>query len=183
MTTGALERIRSAAFDIVVIQPQSTEPVRPLSGFTFCADMLVEEIVATGARVLFFVTWAREAGHPDYERLGLGDPTRMTNELELYARRPYATAQALVGRAFQIAIAELPEVDLYDVDGSHPSPAGSLLAACVLTQMVAGNYAVVPVPAPLGCLRPRPQPCARSRRVSRARLRPCRSVAARACIC
>ncbi len=57
---------------------------------------------------------------------------------------------ASVGLAFQIALGELPEVNLYADDGSHPSPAGSFLAACVLSEIVGGEYARVPPRVPLG---------------------------------
>jgi hypothetical protein len=146
-TTGARERIHDGAFDVVVIQGQSTEPLRDDSDFGVYVDLLAEEAQAAGSRVVWFVTWARRAGHPDYERLGLGTPEWMTSALDRgYAR--WIGVRAHVGLAFQIAITELPDVELYDVDGSHPSAAGSLLAGCVLAEMVAGEPPHVPSPAP-----------------------------------
>lgn len=155
-TTGARERIETGAFDVVVLQGQSTEPIRDARGFStgfgFAARYLAEAAVAHGARVVFFVTWARQAGHPDYERLDLGDPATMTRELVArYSANAWAGAGlAQVGLAFELALAELPEVELYADDGSHPSPAGSFLAACVLAQMVGGEHARVPSAVPLG---------------------------------
>lgn len=154
--TGARERIETGAFDVVVLQAQSTEPIRDrrgdATGFSFAARFLSEAAVATGARVVYYVTWARRAGHPDYERLRLGDPATMTRDLEIaFSGVAFAgTGAAHVGLAFEIALSELPDVELYAEDGSHPSPAGSFLAACVLSQMVGGEYPRVPSTVPLG---------------------------------
>jgi hypothetical protein len=138
-----------------VIQGQSTEPVRPLSGFLFSAGALTDDVAASGAVLVWFVTWARRAGHPDYELLGLIDPETMTRSLDsayasafLYGDRLGVVRSAHVGIAFQIAIAEHPEIDLYDADGSHPSPAGSFLASCVLAQTITGEAPRVPDPPP-----------------------------------
>jgi hypothetical protein len=146
-TTGARDRIRDGGFDVVVIQGQSTEPVRD-TDFGVYADLLAEEADAAGARVVWFVTWARRPGHPDYVDLHLGTPESMTDALDsAYSR--WIGMRAHVGRAFQIALAELPDVELYEADGSHPSPAGSLLAGCVLAEMVGGEPPSVPSPVPL----------------------------------
>jgi hypothetical protein len=154
-TTGARERIETGAFDVVVLQGQSTEPIRDGRGFStafsFARNYFAEAALATGARVVLFVTWARRAGHPDYERLSLGDPTTMTNDLVFfYGGNGGSVTAAQVGLAFQIALAELPEVELYADDGSHPSAAGSFLAGCVLAQMVGGEHPRVPSAVPLG---------------------------------
>lgn len=158
-TTGARERVESGAFDVVVLQGQSTEPIRDarggMTGFYFAAQYFIQAAVDHGEEVVFFVTWARRAGHPDYELLRLGDPTTMTRDLEsgYWGGAGWLADQASyahVGMAFQIALAELPEIDLYDADGSHPSAAGSFLAACVLSQMIGDEYARVPPAVPLG---------------------------------
>lgn len=155
-TTGARERIESGVFDVVVLQGQSTEPIRDArdvpTGFRWATRYLAEAAVASGAQVVLFATWARRAGHPDYERLALGDPATMTADLvRAYARNAWGNAQlAQVGLAFEIALAELPDVEVYSDDGSHPSAAGSFLAGCVLADMVGGEHPRVPAPIPLG---------------------------------
>ncbi len=102
---------------------------------------------ARGARVIFFVTWGRREGDPTNPGL-FGDFTAMQDRLDagyaLLADEARAAgaevALAPVGGAFR-AVHD-GEVDplapdarfygLYDADGSHPSLAGSYLAACVL---------------------------------------------------
>lgn len=157
-TTGARARVESGDFDVVVLQGQSTEPIRDArgdsTGFYFAAQDFIQAAVDHGAQPVFFVTWARRAGHPDYALLRLGDPDTMTRELESgywggAGWLATSASYAHVGLAFQIALAELPEVELYADDGSHPSPAGSFLAACVLSEMIGGAYAHVPPVVPL----------------------------------
>jgi hypothetical protein len=45
---------------------------------------------------------------------------------------------APVGDAWEATIAAHPEIDLYAADGSHPSIAGSYLAACVFVCVLSG---------------------------------------------
>ena len=43
---------------------------------------------------------------------------------------------APAGIAFMRCSSEYPEIELWDEDGNHPSPAGTYLAACVLYQVL-----------------------------------------------
>lgn len=144
------DRIASGDFDVVVIQGQSTEPLRP-AGFAVTADRLGEEARKAGARVVFFATWARAPGSAYYEEQAFGGyntPELMANALDRSYSRPNAMT-ARVGAAFQLALTELPDVELYLPDGSHPSRAGTLLAAAVVGQIVAGVTSELPDPPPL----------------------------------
>jgi hypothetical protein len=54
------------------------------------------------------------------------------------------------GAVWQAALAGHPTLPLYDKDGSHPSPLGSYLAACVFTATLFGEKSVgLAVPARL----------------------------------
>jgi hypothetical protein len=158
-TTGARARIRDGGFDVVVIQAESTEPLRPDSEFEISAAALDQEVLASGARLVWFVTWALRAGHPDYALPYLVDPRQMTYALDGAYDFDYVLdgrlvlqhgIRAHVGIAFRLAGLEHPDVELYAGDGSHPSAAGSLLAGCVLTQMIAGITPRAPDPLPAG---------------------------------
>jgi hypothetical protein len=47
-------------------------------------------------------------------------------------------ALAPVGRAFERALIQNPKLSLWDSDGSHPTVAGSFMAACVLYGAITG---------------------------------------------
>ena len=144
-STGARERIASGGFDAVVIQGQSMEPVSSPASFDQHAALLAGALRDAGAHGVWYATWARR----DVE----AEPRALTEALELRYRMAAALngdVVARVGAAWQIALLELPGVELYDADRSHPSPAGSLLAGCVILQALTGKTPRLPEPAPLG---------------------------------
>jgi hypothetical protein len=129
----ALAPLLAQAFDVVVIQGQSLEPIVSYPTFQ---DGVVELAGLTGdARVLLFETWPRKEGNVDLESLDM-----TVEEMWGYLASGYLDASvasesevARVGTAWMSALAlDAPPIELYTSDGSHPSLAGSYLAACVL---------------------------------------------------
>ncbi len=144
-STGARERIASGGFDAVVIQGQSLEPVSSAASFDQHAALFAGALRDAGARGVWYATWARR----DVE----AEPQALTEALELRYRMAAAhngDVVARVGASWQIALLELPGVELYDPDRSHPSPAGTLLAGCVILQALTGKTPQLPTPPPLG---------------------------------
>jgi hypothetical protein len=124
-------------FDVVVIQGQSFEPIIDYPGFE---SAVVELAGLTGdARVLLYQTWPRKEGNADLEGAGM-----TVEEMWLGLESGYAGAAlasdsevAQVGSAWMSALQlQDPPIELYVSDGSHPSLAGSYLAACVLFGMI-----------------------------------------------
>jgi hypothetical protein len=151
LMTGARERVQAGGLDAVVMQGQSVEPILDAKSFYGYATEFANAIDASGAEGVWYATWARRAGDTFYADTGY-TPESMTTGLENgyeFAARMHGDPVARVGAAFQIALAEIPGVELYMIDGSHPSPAGTLLAACVITQAITGEAPAVPDPAPL----------------------------------
>ena len=72
---------------------------------------------------MLYNTWARRSARPTQVDL---DTAVAAIATEIDAR------VAPVGRAWEVVLASHPEVELYDRDGSHPTAAGSFLAACAL---------------------------------------------------
>ena len=72
--------------------------------------------------VLLYLTWARQQAR---ERSKDIDRAVETIAAEI------GVQVAPVGPAWQLAMRKLPQIHLYVNDGSHPSAAGSYLAACV----------------------------------------------------
>ncbi|MFT7519081.1 MAG: hypothetical protein ACI9MC_001221 [Kiritimatiellia bacterium] len=148
--TGAQQLVEAGDYDVVVIQGQSIEPFQNGFGFSFYADKFQALAAAAGKRVIWYGTWARREGNEYYSWTGAPKPpAEMARRLDgLYNLPGGVTAR--VGAAFQIALTEIPEIELYASDDSHPSPAGSLLASCVIAHAITGEPIVLPEPVPLG---------------------------------
>jgi hypothetical protein len=116
--------------DFVVLQEQSRRPLDdPAAMQTFAAKWakLVQE---RGAVPVWYSTWARQA-----------EPDNQGKLDEQYSKAQQANGGLLapVGSAWQRALQEKDAPVLHDADGSHPSPAGSYLAACVLFATMCGD--------------------------------------------
>jgi len=83
---------------------------------------LHETIKSQEARTVFYLTWARKGQPQMQERL---------NHAYVSIAKALEADVAPVGTAWQRALREDPALELYMRDGSHPSPDGTYLAACV----------------------------------------------------
>ena len=137
---AALEAVQSEKWDYVILQDQSSLglPVTVSKGkgqfnprlFHEFARRFDAAIRPTGAKTLFFLTWARADSLEDQD--GLTEAYRqIATEL--------ADGIAPVGLAWKTALEERPALLLHQGDLSHPSPAGSYLAACVLYSVLYGK--------------------------------------------
>lgn len=148
-------RVESGEFGVVVLQGQSVEPMTESETFNHYVSKFSGAVRGAGARPVWFATWARREGDALYTEFPgfFRDPAFMTSELDFrYVSAAGQTKDvvARVGAAWEIARTELPEIALYAEDGSHPSPEGTLLAACVLFPWITGRPAQLPQPPPLG---------------------------------
>ncbi|MBL8679220.1 MAG: hypothetical protein JNK05_08650 [Myxococcales bacterium] len=141
--TGARTRLEAGGIDAVVLQGQSVEPLFQPTVFGRYADELGALARRTSVRSLWFATWARRAGDAVYgESFSGGTPEAMTRGLEReYAAASMRNGGALVrvGEAWRRAIAERPSLALHSEDGSHPTVAGTYLAACVFYAALFGH--------------------------------------------
>jgi hypothetical protein len=88
-------------------------------------------------------TWARSERTRFYRER---QSPRSAGEMAARVALAYATLAARegarvapVGRAFSIVSSHSPEIELYRADGTHPSWAGSYLAACTLLGTITGK--------------------------------------------
>ncbi|MBK9036303.1 MAG: hypothetical protein IPL61_34500 [Myxococcales bacterium] len=137
--------IEAGGHDVVVLQGHSLEPIIGAETFATSADALAGAATAAGAEVVFYGTWARRAGDPFFDdpRSG-GTPPAMQDLLTAGYVAAAARTQARlapVGEGFRLVLAEAPTLNLYDPDGSHPSPAGTYLAAATLVEAITGQPA------------------------------------------
>jgi hypothetical protein len=118
----AQNRIKDGDFDYVVLQEQSTLPVKNATRMHENVRLFDGVIRAAGARTALYMTWARQHV-PDTQRA-------ITQAYESIGREIGATVVP-VGVAWQGFLARCKSPVLHDKDKSHPTPAGSYLDACV----------------------------------------------------
>lgn len=138
---AALWSIQHGGWDLVVLQEQSSlgpspmvdglPTIRSPDDFYKYARLFDEVIRQAGARTVFFSTWARRNA-PLQNQQAL-DYAYMRIARELHAQI------APVGLAWEDLRSRTSSVDPYSQDGSHPSPAGSYLAACVFYATLTGR--------------------------------------------
>jgi len=132
-SSASHEALNSQAWDFVVLQDQSTIGTNyyfegnPRVGgdevFRPYAELWANEIRKHGAVPVFFLTWARKATPEDQAALDYA---------YIHAAKTTHAVVAPVGLAWARLRQKDPAVDLYYIDGSHPSSAGSYLAACAI---------------------------------------------------
>ena len=140
--TDAVAQIQQASASWVVLQGQSLEPAVDQAGFLQGAKALAKEVHATKAQLAYYTTWPRKAGDALYAQAWSGgNPTALYSKLKSATQLAADQTKGVrvpVADAWMAALAAHPEVDLYQADGSHPSVAGTYLAACVFARTLAG---------------------------------------------
>jgi len=129
----SIGKIRKGGWDYVVLQEQSTRPVRDIEIVeeqTFAKAAALDSIRHLAnpvGDVMFFMTWGRKNSYEGLSFEGMND----------LLRERYRTMQANqnglispVGAVWRYIRDNSPAIELYDPDESHPSNAGSYLSAC-----------------------------------------------------
>jgi len=106
----------------VVLQEQSTLPVKNADRMAENVRLFDEVIRRAGARTALYMTWARQ--HSPATQQAITDAYTTIG-------REIGAIIVPVGLVWQRFLADHDRPVLYDRDQSHPSPAGSYLAACV----------------------------------------------------
>jgi hypothetical protein len=133
-------------WDVVVLQEQSEIPSLAIDRADLmdpAASQLVALIRARDAQPLFYLTFAHQDGWPEE---GLPDYQSMQSAIDdgyLQIAGQLGVGVAPVGAAWQAVVDGPSPPDLWQSDGSHPTVAGTYLAACVF-------YAAVFRASPVG---------------------------------
>lgn len=114
--------IAADRYDYVVLQEQSTLPLKNAQRMAENIRLFDQAIKQAGSRTVLYMTWARQ--HAPGTQQAITDAYNMIGS-ELGA------IVVPVGLAWQSFHTTFDEPVLYDRDQSHPSLAGSYLAACV----------------------------------------------------
>ncbi len=116
--------VKSENWDVVILQGHSTESIRKtdIKLFQRAVRAFDEEIKASGAKTVLYMTWAREDQSDHIDSLNRSY-TMIGNHV--------GALVVPVGVAFNNSAQQYPKIDLYRSDKSHPTMAGTYLAACV----------------------------------------------------
>ena len=117
----ALAEIRGGTYDRVVLQEQSTLPVKNPARMHDSVRLFDQAIGAAGAQTVLYMTWAR-AHAPESQQA--------ITDAYLSIGRELKVAVIPAGLAWQRFLSKHDSPVLHDRDGSHPTLAGSVLAAC-----------------------------------------------------
>lgn len=128
-------------WDVVVLQEQSQYPSVAWSRdneMAPAARSLVDEIRGVGARPVLFSTWAHRDGWPE-QGLNEGSMQAAIDAAYLDLGRQLGVGVVPVGEAWSTALAGDSGVGLWQDDGSHPTAAGTFLAAAVFYAALFGS--------------------------------------------
>ena len=134
-------------WDFVILQENTSKALSAASSEEMypSARLLDEKIRAAGGQTVFLMTWAPKDGMKN------GFKNEKREEIQSDLASSYMTiAEELdsllipAGISFMRCAQEYPDIELWDSDGQHPSPAGSYLAACTA-------YALIYQESPVDC--------------------------------
>jgi hypothetical protein len=134
-------KIKEGTWDYVVLQEQSQIPSGPIKDveknvfpFAYSLDSMVHKYNSK-ANTIFYMTWGRKNG--DLQRCQAypavctykGMDSLLNARYTVMAKNNHALLSP-VSMVWKYLRENNPSIELYDSDGSHPSPAGSYAAAC-----------------------------------------------------
>ncbi|PID29712.1 MAG: hypothetical protein CSB55_01445 [Candidatus Cloacimonadota bacterium] len=126
---NTIEAIESGNWDLVILQEQSMRPIMNKRLMFKYATKLDSVITENGEDTGFFMTWAREYNQAMTESL---------SQAYIEIADSLNAALAPVGLAFSEVYANT-NINIYSNDGSHPSPQGTYLAACMFFCLITDN--------------------------------------------
>ena len=152
-------QLREGNFDAVVLQEQSQLPSFPLSQvesdcYPF-AKQIVDSIRAINpkTKIAFYMTWGRQNGDaqncPNWPPVcTFGGMNNLLRERYISMAQQNSCRVAPVGVVWR-DLRDSTSINLYEPDGSHPSPEGSLTAAMVIyatlfDKQLQNNFSLMP---------------------------------------
>jgi hypothetical protein len=123
----ASEAIATGGYDYVVLQEQSTLPVKNAQRMAENVRLFDEAIQRAKSTTVLYMTWARKHA-PDTQQAIASAYNAIGKEL--------GAIVVPVGLAWRRFLSQHDKPVLYDRDQSHPTLAGSYLAACVFLAVI-----------------------------------------------
>jgi hypothetical protein len=122
--------IASNKFDIVVIQDNSMWPLEHKDSLLIYGQLFCNYIRANGAKPYLYNTWAREKTPQTQSSINA-----VYNELAALEN----AVNVPVGSSFDLARKNIPTMNLFHPDGSHPSAVGTFLIALSFIKKITGT--------------------------------------------
>ena len=130
---NTVSMVDSGDWDHVILQDHSLRAIQAPDSLHYYVNWWNQRIQNSGDTTHLYMTWARNFNPlmiltiaEEYESVG--------NDLSI----PVVP----IGRIWDSAKRLRPEIDLYDPDGSHPSPLGTYLTACAFFSHLSGQSSV-----------------------------------------
>ncbi len=137
----AANAIEWGSHDYVVLQEQSTLPVKNAKRMAENVRLFDALIKRSRSKTVLYMTWARQHT-PDAQRAIANAYNAIGDEL--------GAIVVPVGLVWQSFLAKFDKPVLHDRDGSHPTLAGSYLAACVFLATLLKENPIGVEPGPAG---------------------------------
>lgn len=122
--------IATNKFNIVVIQDNSMWPLEHKDSLLFFGHLFCDYIKANGAKPYLYNTWAREKT-PETQ-VAINEAYKELGSLEGAIVVP-------VGDSWALARQTMPNMNLFQPDGSHPSAVGTFLIALNFIKKITGT--------------------------------------------
>ncbi len=146
--TTTINKITGSTWDYVILQEQSTTPALSPNSFNSSAKYIAKEFIRQTdkcAKVMYYMTWGREDPINDCPGCGYTTYQDMQDDItEAYENTAYNSFGQIapVGAAWKKVMNSGSSINLYTGDGSHPSVAGTYLAACTFYATIFGESPV-----------------------------------------
>ena len=127
----ALAKLRTHPWDYVVLQEQSTRPLRERPAMEAAVRLFDTQIRKAGAKPLLYLTWAAKADPEEQPKLNVA-----------YESLGHALDCTVVAAGSAWKVATEAGIALYGPDERHPNRAGTYLTACVFYATLAGDSTV-----------------------------------------
>jgi len=129
----ARRAIHDGRFDFVVLQEQSTLPVKNAARMHENVRLFDGLVKQAGAKTALYQTWARKHAPETQQAI---------NEAYESIGKELGATVVPVGRVWEQFIQKHERPVLHDRDGSHPTAAGTYLSACVFFATLLGRSPV-----------------------------------------
>lgn len=137
----AVPLLKSRHFDYVVLQEQSKAPASDPETFAEGVAALMPYITESGAKPVFYKTWAYARESAKLADSGMGYEEMLFKLTAAYNAQAekYGARSVPVGEKFFRVMEDHPMISLIKEDAFHPNLCGSYLAACLFYKYFTGQ--------------------------------------------